>query len=120
MNEITGRLKREARTIGIMMQMYCTACHNSPKILCEQCRELYGYAMLRLAKCPFGYEKPICASCTIHCYATSRREQIRRVMRYSGPRLMKSHPRLALMHLVDKWRYSQKTAPRRHPSATRQ
>ena len=55
---------------------------------------------LRLEKCPFQEHKTTCAKCPVHCYKPARREQIRAVMRYAGPRMMFRHPRLAFYHLV--------------------
>jgi hypothetical protein len=37
----------------------------------------------------------------VHCYRAQQRERIRRVMRYSGPRMLLAHPLLALLHLLD-------------------
>ena len=55
---------------------------------------------LRLAKCPYQEDKTTCAKCPVHCYKPSRREQIRAVMRYAGPRMLLRHPRLAFYDLV--------------------
>jgi hypothetical protein len=32
------------------------------------------------------------------------RQEITRVMRFSGPRMLFSHPRLAIAHLFNRWR----------------
>jgi hypothetical protein len=40
----------------------------------------------------------------VHCYKRRQREQARTIMRYSGPRMMRRHPWLALMHVLDKLR----------------
>ena len=37
---------------------------------------------------------------SVHCYQPQMREQIRQVMRYSGPRMLLYHPVLAIWHLV--------------------
>jgi hypothetical protein len=37
----------------------------------------------------------------VHCYKPDRREQVRQVMRWAGPRLAFRHPWLALMHFID-------------------
>jgi hypothetical protein len=37
------------------------------------------------------------------------RETIRAVMRFAGPRMLSAHPRLALWHIWDTWRYQPKT-----------
>lgn len=95
------RLEREERTIAVMTGMYCRDHHGGTGALCPECDELLDYARRRLAACRFGAGKPTCAACTVHCYAPSRRERIREVMRYSGPRMMTRHPVLAVAHLVD-------------------
>jgi len=70
-----------------------------PDGLCPDCAELMAYARLRLQKCRRGADMPTCAKCTTHCYKPARRERV--VMRYSGPRMIKAHPVLAVAHLVD-------------------
>ena len=69
--------------------------------LCPECEELLEYARLRLEKCRYGADKPTCANCETHCYKPAMRERVREVMRYSGPRMLKHHPVLAVAHLVD-------------------
>ena len=69
--------------------------------LCPECAELLDYARLRLEKCRYGADKPTCANCETHCYKPAMRERVREVMRYSGPRMLKRHPVLAVAHLVD-------------------
>ncbi len=70
-------------------------------------RSLFEYASYRLAKCPYGEEKPTCQKCPIHCYTRDKREQMQEVMRFAGPRMLLSHPILAVRHLLDE----KKTAP---------
>ena len=62
---------------------------------------LLAYARVRLDKCRYGTEKPTCANCPTHCYKPAMRERVREVMRYSGPRMLRKHPVLAVAHLVD-------------------
>ena len=38
---------------------------------------------------------------SVHCYQPQMREQIRQVMRYSGPRMLFHHPVMAIRHLID-------------------
>jgi len=40
----------------------------------------------------------------VHCYKPAMRENIRAVMRYSGPRMISHHPLMAIQHLIDKRR----------------
>ena len=37
---------------------------------------------------------------SVHCYQPQMREQIRQVMRFSGPRMLLYHPVLAVWHLI--------------------
>jgi hypothetical protein len=81
--------------------------------LCEDCAALLGYARSRLDRCPYGAAKPTCAACPTHCYRTAMREQVRAVMRFSGPRMLTRHPILATAHLIDGRRRTPARAPSR-------
>jgi len=97
-----SRLKRERKTVRKMIALYCHAQHGNPRgHLCPDCQSLADYADQRILHCPFNPSKPTCANCPVHCYRSDQREQIRQVMRFSGPRMLIYHPRLALLHLID-------------------
>ena len=96
-----NRLDREKRTVFFMIQMYCKNLHGMQAELCAGCRRLRDYTLLRVERCVYGEGKPVCSSCRIHCYQPERRDEIRRVMRYSGPRMLLIHPVLAIEHLFD-------------------
>jgi hypothetical protein len=96
-----SRIKREKRTMQAMMVLYCRHHHSSNGLLCDDCTELLDYANHRIDLCPYQEKKPTCKICPIHCYKSDPREEIRKVMRYSGPRLILYHPILTLMHLLD-------------------
>jgi hypothetical protein len=98
------RLAREWRTMQAMIRCFCRGKHGTAKGICAACRELQDYAQLRLERCRFGPEKPTCAKCPVHCYQRSRREEIRDVMRYAGPRMLWEHPILSLRHWLDSFR----------------
>ena len=90
METLHGRLEREHRTLVCMTRIYCKDHHpGAPGAdLCPDCRALMEYAERRLAKCPYGTEKPTCAKCPIHCYKPAPREQARvngRVQRLHTP-----------------------------------
>ena len=100
------RLAREEKTIAAMIALHCrdhhaTAAADARDGLCSDCDELLEYARLRLEKCRYGVDKPTCANCETHRYKPAKRERVREVMRYSGPRMLKHHPVLAVTHLVD-------------------
>ena len=94
------RLRRERRTVRIMVGLYCMH-HHGGQSLCPECEELASYADRRLDLCPYGPEKPSCTNCPIHCYRPEPRERMREVMRFAGPRMLARHPILAVMHLLD-------------------
>jgi len=98
------RLDRERRTFQAMIDIYCRDRHRHPDARCGECEALGVYADRRLAKCPFGEEKPTCADCPVHCYQPQMREEMRAVMRYAGPKMVWRHPLLTLMHWIDGWR----------------
>ena len=102
MADLPPRLARERRTIEAMIRLYCRDHHAPPEGgLCPECRELLEYAEQRLARCPFQEGKTTCAKCPVHCYRPAMRERVRAVMRYAGPRMIRRHPVLALLHLLD-------------------
>ena len=96
-----NRLARERRMIRVMIQLYCRDHHHCTGDPCADCGQLLAYAMERIDKCPFDDVKPTCARCPVHCYKPAKREQIRQVMWYAGPRMMRAHPVLTLRHWID-------------------
>jgi hypothetical protein len=97
------RLAREWKTMAAMIRLYCRHQHRGSG-LCPECRQLLEYARVRLRRCRFGAEKPTCARCPVHCYQRARRERIKEVMRYAGPRMLWRHPFLSLRHWLDGFR----------------
>ena len=96
-------MQKEYKTIQAMISLYCRERHQPPRGgLCDSCGDLLAYASSRLDKCPFAENKPTCATCPVHCYKPARRDEIRKVMRYAGPRMLRSHPFLAIRHLLRK------------------
>lgn len=83
-----------------MVGIYCRGVHSQPVELCRECALLLEYAEARTRKCPFGEGKPVCRKCTVHCYSPEKRDAIKRVMRYSGPRMLYHNPVLAIRHLL--------------------
>jgi hypothetical protein len=106
-HQLPPRLERERKTAEAMIRIYCDAHHladQDEEGLCPACRVLEDYADSRLRACRYGKEKPTCNLCPTHCYKKDRREEVRKVMRYAGPRMIRFHPILALVHLWDKRR----------------
>ena len=97
------RIAREKKTVEAMAKRYCADEQHGGhrKKLCSTCAELLSYAHERLDRCIFGEGKPTCALCPVHCYQPVRREEITKVMRFAGPKMLFSHPYLAVTHLID-------------------
>ena len=95
------RIKREKKTLEAMVNIYCRAKHETHSELCPECTEFLAYAKMRLDKCPFQEKKSTCGKCLVHCYKPDMKERVKRVMRYSGPRMLLHHPGLALHHAWD-------------------
>jgi hypothetical protein len=105
MEKVHPRIARERKTVQQMIRLYCRDLHNQPGgALCIDCQHLDTYAMARLERCPFQERKSTCAKCTVHCYKPAVREQIRKVMRYAGPKMLLHHPILAILHVFDGFR----------------
>ena len=89
--------EEETKTVSKMIEIYCHGLHKPGEGLCKECEELLLYAKERLQKCPHKI-KPKCSDCKIHCYEISKRNRIKDVMKYSGPRMLFKHPILAVKH----------------------
>ena len=97
-------LKREKNTVGVMIKLYCKQKHKIKEELCGNCHELLEYAYERIDNCKFANNKPVCAKCRIQCYETEMRKEIRNVMKFSGPRMLLSHPLIAIEHLIRRFK----------------
>lgn len=94
------RIQREKRTIEKMIALYKAGCPQAEPEP-ERYQALYRYAVKRLDRCAFGEEKPACKQCPIHCYQPAKREEMKQIMRWAGPRMLWHHPVLAIRHLID-------------------
>lgn len=64
--------------------------------LCDICQELEKYIHIRSDKYPFREIKTFCC---VHCFQPKMREQIKKVIRYSGVRLIFTHLFLSVSHI---------------------
>jgi len=96
-----------------MIGMYCGSRHGGRVEECEHCTRLLSYAREKIDRCVFHDSKPACNECRVHCYARDMREEIRAVMRFSGPRMMLYHPVLGLLHMADRLRHRGGGSPKR-------
>ena len=94
----------EKKVVKKMITLYCNSKHNTKSVLCEGCSELNSYAFARLERCPFGHNKPTCGSCSIHCYKPVMKAQIKKVMKFSGPRMLLLSPIDTMRHFYKEYK----------------
>lgn len=111
MNAIKKR-EREKETVSLMIRLYCRKKHGMKTELCDKCRALSDYAIMRSDKCPFMETKTFCSNCRVHCYKPEMREKIREVMRFSGLRMTLYHPVMAVRHVIESRREKRKIGER--------
>ena len=98
---IEEKREREKYMVTEMIGLYCRKKHQTKKAqLCPACAALAAYARHRSDVCPFMEQKTFCSNCRVHCYQPEMREQIRAVMRFSGPRMIFHHPIMAIRHVI--------------------
>jgi hypothetical protein len=69
-------------------------------LLCEDCAIYARYSELRTESCPHN-PKPFCTDCPNKCYKEEMVEYARKVMRYSGPRSLRtSYCLRAIQHIL--------------------
>ena len=98
--DIQAKREREKQLVSQMIALYCRKNHRG-RTLCPDCAALDAYARQRSDQCPFMEIKTFCSNCKVHCYKKEMREKIRKVMRFSGPRMIFSHPILAVRHVIE-------------------
>ena len=95
-----NKIEWEKRTVRKMIELYCLH-HLRQEAMPEEYELLAEYACQRLEHCKFGEEKTPCGECPVHCYAPPKRQQIREVMRWVGPRMILYSPKDAIVHIWD-------------------
>lgn len=90
----------EGLTIKVMVKLYCRDHHNCQSPPCVACSELIDYAIAKVKQCPLKEKRTTCGKCKIHCYNPAMKKQIKEVMHYAGPRMLKSHPLLTAKHIL--------------------
>jgi len=109
MTEAEAKREDEKKTVSFMIWIYCRGNHKDRNpghikgFMCDECRNLAEYAKMRSEKCPYiaNGTKTFCSSCKTHCYKPEYREKIKKVMRYSGPRLIIHFPGKLVAHFFN-------------------
>ena len=110
MNKTDKKRAREISVLDKMISLYCKKNHakgaaggkggENAAHLCIECQELQEYAHAKIECCPFIENKTFCSNCKVHCFAPDMREKIRKVMRFSGPRMIIYCPHLTIWHVI--------------------
>jgi hypothetical protein len=116
-------VRRDTRVVAGLAVIYCKALHDGQQrlvsdgaalgaygrhvpALCDECAAHIRYAEQRRAFCPKD-PKPFCAHCDTHCYRPEEAEWQRQMMRFAGPRSLRSRYAVhAIRHALEarKWR----------------
>ena len=100
-SNIGPKIRKEKATVEKMIRLYCEKKHSSLSgTLCSECHSLLEYSHQRLEQCQYNDDKPTCRKCPVHCYRTTMRVEIRRIMRFSGPRLALRAPMDWIRHQI--------------------
>ena len=99
--DVRTKCEREKKIVSEMISLYCRKKHGTKRGLCTECAALDAYAKMRSDSCPFMETKTFCSNCKVHCYKPDMRERIRKVMRFSGPRMLTVHPVMAVRHVIE-------------------
>lgn len=92
-----GATRAQLQSEGVELGIY----GRKIPVVCDECADLLRYAEKRRAFCPKD-PKPFCNYCDTHCYSTEKREFVREIMRYSGPRAMtRGHAIDSVRHLLE-------------------
>lgn len=90
-------------TLRNLFGIYCRKNHAPEKgVLCSSCQSELKYAVHKTKICTEKDMGKTCSECRVHCFEPEHREKIREIMRFSGPRLMWSHPLLSMRYVFIK------------------
>lgn len=89
----------------LMLNIYCKKNHNS-KTLCDDCSSLLEYTQNKIKNCPYLPDKPACNKCKTRCFKSDAemRIKIRKVMSFSGPKMILYHPLVTFKYAVEKYK----------------
>lgn len=100
MLDVAKKRQEEELMITEMVHIFCRKKHKASEGLCKECHELLEYAIGKTRKCPFMEKKTFCSACKVHCYEAKRREEIKEIMRFAGPRILIVHPVITIKHMM--------------------
>lgn len=105
--KIAIKIEKEKKVVKLMIKIYCKG-HKHSGRPCQSCSELIEYVDQRIERCPLMETKTYCNNCKIHCYKPDMKIKIKEVMRYSGPRMLFSHPIMVIDHVYQEIKHKSK------------
>lgn len=110
LKEIMKKPAEDRRTVEAIGQIYCKGNHGGAERdsggLCAECREAIELTIRRAEACPHGHTGN-CEDCHTHCQHGRAQENIKRMMRYSAPRMAYRHPVMTFRYLRRKFKRKQ-------------
>ncbi len=82
----------------IVQEMIEIAAKNPKNLVWLNKKELMDYAFQRIDMCVEIEHKTFCSACKKPCYSKNMKMMMKKVMRYSGWRMMFVHPLLVVKH----------------------
>jgi len=100
----SSRIKREKIVVEKTVKLYCKGRHASRICLCNECKDLLSYVKERIDKCIYNENKTVCSKCKLYCYKRSVKEMMKRITKYSSPRMVLWHPIITLRYIIDSYK----------------
>lgn len=100
MQTMTRQMTKDIKLIGAFTELWCAGHRHADRRatavpgagrslqLCPECATFFSYAAMKRQKCPLEAQKPSCKHCRIHCYAPQQRTMVRKIMAWSGKRML--------------------------------
>lgn len=100
MSKLEKKKLEKKQVLEKMIRLYCK--NNHKDYLCNDCKNLISYSNIRTDYCKRLDEFFFCSSCDRTCYDNENLEKIRKIMRYSGPRMIYSDPKASVRFVSEK------------------
>lgn len=99
--EPTNNVPKERENIRKSFGKYCNDNHGtSDGKLCPKCTALLTTVMLKIQRCPYGINKPVCDSCETPCFGEEVTNGFLDIMKSSRKKMLLSHPLMTIKHKI--------------------
>lgn len=99
--DIALRREKKHMISAKMIETYCRGNKHTSKDdpVCDKCQQVMDYSQFRTSKCPYIKKTLFCVNCPTPCYKPDMKEEMRKVMKYAGPRFLFKHPIYFIHHV---------------------